>query len=167
MLRRELLTGASLLASSSLLTFPLTSIGKETLATSELDRVILKTMAEQHIPGIAACIVNKHDVLWSNTYGWANLETRTPMSLDGIQNIGSISKTFVATAVMQLHELGLLDLDRDINDYLAFPIRNPNFPDTPITTRQLMTHTSSLRDGSAYAHDCNIHRNARRMPYVC
>jgi CubicO group peptidase (beta-lactamase class C family) len=117
---------------------------------SDLDELILNNMEQNHIPGMAACIVDKNNILWSNAYGWADLSSRKPMSIDGIQNIGSISKTFAATAIMQLWELGLVSLDRDINDYLPFPIRNPNHPDTPISIRQLMIHTSSLRDGSAY-----------------
>ncbi len=49
-----------------------------------------------------------------------------------------------ATAVMQLWEKGQLDLDKDINAYLPFKIRNPQYPDTPITTRHLLTHRSGL-----------------------
>jgi CubicO group peptidase (beta-lactamase class C family) len=116
-----------------------------------LDDYIAEVMDEGHVPGLAACVVDKARIIWSNAYGWSDIDNRVPMGLDRIQNIGSISKTFAATAVMQLEELGLLDLDRDISDYLGFAIRNPHHDQTPISTRQLMIHTSSLRDGSAYA----------------
>jgi CubicO group peptidase (beta-lactamase class C family) len=119
---------------------------------SGLDEFIAGVMKQEHVPGAAACIIRGSEIVWSNSYGWSDIDRKIRMSLDRIQNIGSISKTFVATALMQLKELGLLDLDRDINDYLPFPIRNPKHPDAPITTRQLMVHTSSLRDGSAYAY---------------
>ncbi len=51
---------------------------------------------------------------------------------------------------MQLWENGQLSLEEDINIYLPEPIRNPHFPDIPITIQQLLTHTSSINDGSAY-----------------
>ena len=72
------------------------------------------------------------------------------MSLDAIMNIGSISKTFTATAAMQLWEKGMLQLDVDINKYLDFKITNPKYPDKPITIFQILTHTSSIQDGKAY-----------------
>ncbi|MBK8051218.1 MAG: beta-lactamase family protein [Anaerolineales bacterium] len=52
---------------------------------------------------------------------------------------------------MTLVEAQRLDLDRDVSDYLGFPLRNPHYPLSPITVRQLLLHTSSLRDGSAYS----------------
>ncbi len=63
----------------------------------------------------------------------------------------SISKVFSAVGVMRLVEQGTLDLDRDVSDYLGFPLRNPSYPDTAITLRMLLSHTSSLRDGSVYS----------------
>src|SRR5206468_10421711 len=57
---------------------------------------------------------------------------------------GSISKLFTATAVMQLVEQGKLDLDRDVNDYLDFPI--PKTYPGPVTLRQLLTHTGGFEE---------------------
>jgi CubicO group peptidase (beta-lactamase class C family) len=57
---------------------------------------------------------------------------------------GSISKLFTATAVMQLVEQGKLDLDRDVNDYLDFPI--PKTYAEPVTLRQLLTHTGGFEE---------------------
>jgi CubicO group peptidase (beta-lactamase class C family) len=64
-----------------------------------------------------------------------------------IQNIGSISKTITATAVMQLWERGKFKLDDDVNKYLPFQVRNPHFPDDPITFRQLLTHKAERTPG--------------------
>jgi CubicO group peptidase (beta-lactamase class C family) len=72
------------------------------------------------------------------------------MSNDLIMNIGSVSKTITTTAVLQLWEKGLIDLDEDINKYVSFKVRNPNHPNLAITVRQILTHTSSIRDGSVY-----------------
>lgn len=61
--------------------------------------------------------------------------------------IASISKLVTALGVMRLVETGRLDLDRDISDYLGWRLRNPAFPDRPITLRLLLSHQSSLIDG--------------------
>jgi CubicO group peptidase (beta-lactamase class C family) len=57
---------------------------------------------------------------------------------------------------MQLWEKGLLDLDSDVNVYLPFSVRNPRFPDIPITIKQLLTHTSSIHDSPVYekSYEC-------------
>jgi CubicO group peptidase (beta-lactamase class C family) len=100
-----------------------------------LDEFISSQMAKCRAPGLAACIVKGGEVLWSKGYGWANLSEQVPMTPDTIMNIGSISKTVTATAVMQLHESGKFGLDDDVSEYLSFPIRNPRYPDVPITFR--------------------------------
>lgn len=65
--------------------------------------------------------------------------------------IASISKLAVALAVMRLSDKGVLDLDRDVNDYLEWDVRHPGFPGRPVTLRMLLSHTSSLADGAGYA----------------
>ena len=96
------------------------------------------------IPSIAAAIIKDNQVVWQNTFGFEDTATRTPPTENTIYLLASISKTITAVAVMQLYERGLLDLDEDIGEYLPFEIRNPHFPDVPITTRMLLTHTAGL-----------------------
>ena len=60
--------------------------------------------------------------------------------------IASVSKLVVAVGVMKLVEQGRLDLDSDVSRWLGWSLRNPSFPDRPITLRQLLSHTSSVRD---------------------
>ena len=74
-----------------------------------------------------------------------------PFTADTRFRTASISKVFSALSVMRLVEQGKLDLDEDVSVYLGFPLRNPNYPDKKITLRMLMSHTSSLRDGSVYS----------------
>ena len=73
-----------------------------------------------------------------------------PLRRDHRVRIASISKLFVAVGVMRLVEQGAVDLDADVSERLGFRLRNPAFPDVPITARQLLSHTSSIRDGAAY-----------------
>lgn len=144
--RRQFLIGAGALAMT------LASNARAAAsAFAELEAFIAKEATARHIPGVAACIIRDGDIVWSHAYGFADLERKVPMSLDALQNIGSISKTFTTTALMQLKEAGRIDLDADVSTYLPFPIRNPKHPDIVITLRQLLTHTASLRDGIAYA----------------
>jgi CubicO group peptidase (beta-lactamase class C family) len=117
---------------------------------TDLDEFILDTIQANHVPGIAACIVKQDKLVWAKAYGWADIENKIPRTLDTIQNIGSISKTITATAIMQLWEKGKFKLDDDVNQYLSFKVRNPAFSDVPITFRQLLVHKSSIKDGNAY-----------------
>lgn len=126
-------------------------LGGSRFRPADIDVFIRSKMERDHIPGVAAAILDRDGVVWQNGYGFADLETHRPMSVDTLQNIASISKTFTTTAVLQLRDQGLLKLDDDAGDYLPFRLRHPSYPDTPITLRQLMTHVSSLRDGTAYS----------------
>lgn len=75
---------------------------------------------------------------------------RRKVSIDDPVRVASISKLVVALGVMRLVEQGKLDLDRDINAYLGWEVRNPAFPDAPITMRHLLSHRSGLRDNVDY-----------------
>jgi CubicO group peptidase (beta-lactamase class C family) len=109
-----------------------------------LDTEIRSEMQAARIPSVAACIVEDEAVVWANAYGLADRERGTPASTDTSYMLASVSKLVVVTAVMQLAERGLLDIDEDINRYLPFPVTNPAFPSQRITMRMLLTHTSGL-----------------------
>lgn len=119
-------------------------------AHTAADDYFLDCMAREHIPGLAVAVLRGRSLVWSKGYGWANLAQRVPMTPDTIQNIGSVSKTFTATAVMQLFDAGRFELDDDVNRYLGFRVEHPMHPAAPITIRQLLSHTSSIADGPAY-----------------
>ncbi|MEL7023818.1 MAG: serine hydrolase domain-containing protein [Pseudomonadota bacterium] len=84
--------------------------------------------------------------------GFAQLEVdgSIPLRADHKVRIASISKLVVAIGVMRLVESGQLGLDTDVSEYLGWRLRNPAFPESTITARQLLAHTSSVRDGSRY-----------------
>jgi len=104
-----------------------------------------------HFPSVSSCIIKNNSIVWYKGYGKAKIFPKKEPTSDTIYPIGSISKTVTATAAMQLWEKGLFNLDDDINDYLDFNVRNPNYPDTPITFRMLLAHHSSL------TNDMNLH----------
>lgn len=74
-----------------------------------------------------------------------------PVEGDTKFRIASISKMMTTLGLLRLVEAGKVELDADVSDYLGFRLRNPNFPDTPILLRHLLTHTSSLRDDAGYS----------------
>lgn len=103
-----------------------------------------------HLVGFSTAILNKDSLLYAKGFGYANLEAKTPYTINTIQPIASISKTLLGVALMKAQEMGKLNLNDNINDYLPFKIYNPNFPNEEITIQQLANHTSSIIDGNQY-----------------
>lgn len=111
-----------------------------------LDSFFVKQMASQGYVALGACLMENKTIQWEGYYGYANLEEQIPLQKDHIFQLASLSKTMTATALMHLYDKGLISLDDDINDYMDLNVRNPHFPDKPITFRMLLTHTGSLVD---------------------
>jgi CubicO group peptidase (beta-lactamase class C family) len=110
-----------------------------------LDGMMPLQLAREDIAGAVISVVKDGKVFFAKGYGYSNVENRTPVSADGtLFRPGSISKLFNWTAIMQQVELGKLDLDRDVNDYLDFKIPT-TFP-KPITLRNIMTHTPGFEE---------------------
>jgi CubicO group peptidase (beta-lactamase class C family) len=103
----------------------------------EVDADIQTLMVLGGMPSLQVGIVVQDQLVWAKGYG-------DQPQLDTVYMIASISKTFTATAFLRLYEQGLIDLDADINTYLPFSVRNPNHPTSPITIRQLLSHTSGM-----------------------
>jgi len=112
--------------------------------SSDFDEAILEEMQARRIPSVVACIIKNTDIVWMRSYGLADKEISIPATDQTIYLLASISKTVIATAVMQLAEKGLIDIDQDVGLYLPFPVRNPNYPQSIITPRMLLTHSSGL-----------------------
>jgi len=111
-----------------------------------LDQYYQQNQAKTHALGIAVSLVQKNQADVVKTYGLANLKTKTPVTGDKtVFRIASVSKVFVAVAVLQQVELGRLNLDTDINQYLkTFKVPATFFG--PITLRHLLTHTAGFED---------------------
>jgi len=96
-------------------------------------------------------VFDREGVVRSGAAGLADRRALRPLTIDDPVRIASISKLVVALGVMRMVEAGRLDLDRDASDWLGWRLRNPAFPDRPITLRHLLSHTSSLTDRVDYA----------------
>ncbi len=110
----------------------------------DLDAAIRAEMQARGIPSLAACIVKDDAIVWLRSYGWADKENQKPASGQTVYLLASLSKTAVATAVLQLAEQGKIGLDNDVSAYLPFALRHPGHPQAVITPRMLLTHSSGL-----------------------
>lgn len=105
---------------------------------------------EGHINGFSVAIVNEDKVLYNSGMGYSDIEMKIKYTENTVQNIGSISKTFIGVALLKAQEMGKLKLDDPINKYLPYEVKNPYFPSKRITIRQLATHTSTISDKDVY-----------------
>ena len=78
--------------------------------------------------------------------GFADPAAGRALTPDDPVRVASVSKLVVAIGVMKLVEQGRLDLHSDVSQKLGWSLRNPAFPDRPVSLRQLLSHTSSIRD---------------------
>lgn len=108
---------------------------------SEVRAFVQAERESQRIPGLSLSLVIADQLVWSEGFGFANLETGLRATGSTIYRIGSVSKPLVGTALMQLVEDGKIDLEADIRDYV------PQWPEKrwSIQVHHLMTHTSGIR----------------------
>jgi CubicO group peptidase (beta-lactamase class C family) len=107
-----------------------------------LDEFITRHMTEVNAPGMTVAIANRDGALRTMQYGFADLKTGARVTPDTVFQIGSISKSFVGIAIVQLSEEGKLDLHKPIKDYLPWLKVETTYG--PITTHHLLSHTSGL-----------------------
>ncbi len=110
-----------------------------------ISELIRKEMRKNNVTGLSIALVDDQRVVWAQGFGYADENGEITAAPETIYRIGSITKLFTATAVMQLAEQGKLDIDRPLQTYLPEFSMRSRFPDgKPITLRDLMTHHSGL-----------------------
>ena len=114
------------------------------------DLVAGKTAASPGLPGLAVVVADRQGVLRAEAYGFATVDPPRALTPATPLRVASVSKAVVAIGVMRLVESGRLDLDSDVSRWLGWRLRNPAFPDAPVTLRQLLSHTSGIVDGPGY-----------------
>ncbi|MGD8822551.1 MAG: serine hydrolase domain-containing protein [Anaerolineales bacterium] len=105
----------------------------------DLEAEIAGVVTDGNAPSIQAAVVYQDQIIWSQAFG-----ENTSVN-HGYMN-ASVQKMFTAVAVLQLAEQGLIDLDADVQEYLPFPIRHPDYPETPISVRMLLSQRSGMTD---------------------
>jgi D-alanyl-D-alanine carboxypeptidase len=105
------------------------------------DSLVPALLRDRQIPGAAVAVLVRDTLLFAKGYGLAELETRTPVTIATIFQLGSTTKPFTATVIMRLVELGKISLDAPVTRYI------PGLPQqyVDVTIRQLLTHTSGVR----------------------
>ncbi len=100
--------------------------------------------------GASIALVKDGRIIDTFQYGRANRQDNIPVTGETLFRVASVTKMVSAVGLLRLVERGIYDLDADLGGYLPFPIRNPYFPKTPVTLRQVMSHTATLKDGYHY-----------------
>jgi D-alanyl-D-alanine carboxypeptidase len=123
-----------------------------------LEAWIQSQMAYRGLPGMSIGIVYDQNLIWTKGFGYADVAKKVPVTPATIYRMASVTKTFTATAIMQLRDAGKLSLDDPVAKHLPwFSIKNP-FADAPaITIRHLLTHTSGLPREAAYPYWTDSH----------
>jgi len=116
--------------------------------TEAIDRFINDQMVEQHLPSLSLLVTRGGEPVFAQSYGLANLELNVLAHNQSVYELGSVTKSFTATAVMLLAADYLLNLDDPITCYL--PMNSAPSSWNTIIVRHLLTHTAGIsRDGIA------------------
>jgi len=116
--------------------------GKYEGVFGELDRFVEQFMRDMNSPGMTLVLADREGVQRIATYGFGDLDRQRKLQADELFQIGSITKSFLAIALLQLREEGKLDLHKPIVEYLPWFRIQSKF--AAITTHHLLTHTSGL-----------------------
>ena len=131
---------------TAMLLLPNTCIAQENKAEVAIHQI----MKENPVMGLSVAVVKNNKIIYTQSFGLKDAETNTPLNNENIFRIASISKSFSATAIMQLVEAKKLSLDQDVSELVGFKVRNPKFPETVITLRLMLSHLSSINDSQGY-----------------
>ncbi|MFW5758602.1 MAG: serine hydrolase domain-containing protein [Bacteroidota bacterium] len=115
------------------------------LLADKIDRFYESRMEDNHVVGASLAIVDNGEIVYANGYGFADRENKISASPETIYRVGSITKSFTATAILQLHHHGKLNYHQPLKLYLpGFGIKNPYGKDNQVLIRNVLSHTSGL-----------------------
>jgi len=112
---------------------------------------------EHPLASLSALVIKNSEIVYARAFGYryidpANPKNNLPATPETRYRVASISKLVTTLGLMKLWEAGQVDLHADLNQYLGFNLRNPHFPDLPITLGMLLNHTSSIQDDLGYSY---------------
>lgn len=117
------------------------------------------------IPGLAVGIVKENDIVYARAFGYKNNRSKEPLKLNSLFHQASVSKPFVATAIMQLVEQGKMSLDSTLISYLPYFKLKSELYDQ-ITIRQMLNHLSGIPDVYDYEWDNPVYDPGALERYV-
>lgn len=120
------------------------SIGQ---SIQDTKRLVELFRVQTQVPGMSVAVAHKGRLIWSQGFGFCDLENGTRCRDNSVMRIASISKCITSALVARLVDQGKLDLDRPIHEYLGdkFPIKKVDNTPVEITLRHLLTHTGGIR----------------------
>lgn len=117
--------------------------------TAYIDEKIPDLMKDYHIPGCIIALIHKGEIIWTNAYGYADVENEIPMTTDTRCRVESISKSVTAWGVMKLVEQGRIELDQPVIDYLKnWELPETEFAEDEITIKRLLSNSAGMPLGT-------------------
>ncbi len=120
----------------------------QSLSGTATEKYIKQIASEYSVAGLSVAVIKNGDVAYHYEYGYANKADKRKVTVNTKFRIASLSKVFTSMLAVKLSDDDMLDLDKHIGDILGIKVRNPNYKKDDITTRMLLTHTSSFVDRS-------------------
>jgi len=131
----------------------------------KLSPYIKNIITSYDLPGLAIGIVKDNEIVYAKAFGYKNIETKEPGTIRSLYHMASISKPFVATAIMQLVEQGKIDLDTSVTTYLPyFMLDGEQY--NKITIRQMLNHISGMPDVHDYEWNNPVYDEGALERYV-
>jgi CubicO group peptidase (beta-lactamase class C family) len=123
---------------------------------TKIEAAVNETMKKNSVPGMAIGIINNGQIVYSKGFGLAEVDTDRKVTAETVFELGSTSKTVVATAIMQLKEQGKIDLDAPVITYLPyFQMKSGDYK--KITIRNLLSHWGGLPSDKGLADPDSVY----------
>jgi len=119
--------------------------------TTEINNQVDSYFMRSQTTGGALVVFMNGEIVYQRYYGYQDKTIYAPVTENTYFRVASVTKMVSAIGLMQLVDQGLVGLDEDISDYFGYPIANFYYPDTPLTLRQLMSHTSTVSESGGYS----------------
>jgi CubicO group peptidase (beta-lactamase class C family) len=127
-------------------------VADKNVLTKKIDNFLGESVTRLNIPGLSIAVTRNDSLIYQSAFGYRNLETKEPMKVSYDFHWASVSKTFVATAIIQLVEKGKINLDEKLIHYLPY-FKQKKGDYHNITIRQMLNHTSGIGDVEDYEWD--------------
>lgn len=128
------------------------------------DAQLAKLLRKHHAVGACIQRFEKGELTACHAAGYARLEgERIPVTPKTIFRTASVAKMVSALLVFRMQTLGKLNVQQDVSELLGYPVRNPHFPDAPVTLAMLLSHTSGIVDSPAYFAAFQQHTPLREL----
>lgn len=140
----------------------------DTETSERIDAVVQKALREEKLSGgFTLAVVKSGKTVLNRAYGYADRETKRPMTTDAIFPIGSITKTFTAAIAVKLAARGTIELNESVDQYLPAGVRlNPSLTKVPVTLTTLMTHRAGWPRDNLTRRNLRLHLPSNFDPSI-